>query len=144
MIETPPSPHFTLVDANRLNEWLARSSAHPLAVISFGNSGPSLPGSITCPILSLDLAPLTAPPLVEVWTSTQPVNIIQQDRFLAGMNGVVAAAFLSLEESPGAGLETTTYRAYLRLFSELRALGYPYVWRLWNYFPGITDRKSVV
>lgn len=138
-IETPTCPQFTFVDRSRLNEWLSCASPHLLALISFGGSPPALPRSITCPLLSIDLTPLTTPPLVEVWTSTQPVTVVQRDHFCAGMNGDVAAAFLSVEESPGINLETTTYRAYLRLLSELRTLGYPHVWRLWNYFPRIND-----
>lgn len=138
-IETPSCPHVTFVDGNRLDEWLSRASSHLLALISFGESPPALLRSIACPLLSIDLTPLIAPPLVEVWTSTEPVTVIHRDHFRAGMNGDVAAAFLSVEEVPGVNLETTTYQAYLRLLSELQALGYPYVWRLWNYFSGIND-----
>ncbi|OQW35408.1 MAG: hypothetical protein A4E19_01170 [Nitrospira sp. SG-bin1] len=135
-------PQFTFVDERELDEWLSCTSSHLLALISFGGFPPALPRSITCPRLFIDLTPLTTPPLVEVWTSTQPVTVVQRDHFCAGMNGNVAAAFLSVEESPGISLETTTYRAYLRLLSELRSLGYPNVWRLWNYFPGINDHRD--
>lgn len=141
-IETPWCPHVTFVESHYLDEWLSRFSPHLLALIAFGGAPPALPCSMTCPVVSIDLTPLTATPLVEVWTSPQPVTVVNHDRFSAGMNGDVVAAFLSVEESPGINLETTTYHAYLRLFSELRTLGYPYVWRLWNYFPGITDQMD--
>lgn len=141
-IETPSCLHVTFVEASQLDEWLSGASSHLLALISFGESPPAMSRSMTCPHLSIDLRPLNTPPLVEVWTSTLPITVVHRDRFRVGMNGDIAAAFLSVEETPGINLETTAYHAYLHLLSELRTLGYPYVWRLWNYFPGINDHMD--
>lgn len=129
--------NFTFVETNRLDEWLSCSSSHPVAAISFGKSLPNSLRSISCPILSIDLPQLTEPTRVEVWTSNRPVQMARRDQVCVAMNGDVAAALLSEEESAGVALETTTYQAYRRLLSTLKDLGYPYLWRAWNYFPSI-------
>jgi chorismate lyase/3-hydroxybenzoate synthase len=46
-----------------------------------------------------------------------------------------------LEESPGTPLDVVTYTGYQRLIAQARALGYPYLLRVWNYFPNI-NRES--
>lgn len=135
-------PNFTFVETNQLDEWLACSSTHPLAVISFGASPPRLSHPVNCPTLSIDLPQLTEPARVEVWTSDLPVRMARHNDVCAAMNSDVAVAFLSVAESPGVALETTTYHAYRRLLSELQELGYPYLWRAWNYFPAINDHES--
>ncbi len=135
-------PDFTFVETNQLDEWLSCSSTYPLAVISFGPSLPRLSRPMNCPTLSIDLPQLTEPARVEVWTSDRPVRMAHHNDVYAAMNSDVAVAFLSVEESAGAALETTTYHAYRRLLSELQELGYPYLWRAWNYFPAINDHDG--
>ncbi len=135
----PACLNFTFVEANQLDKWLSVSSDHTLALISFGTSLPSLSRSVNCPTLSIDLPQIIEPARVEVWTSDQPVRMIQHDQVCAAMNTHVAVAFLSAEETAGMALETTTYQAYRRLLSTLSELGYPHLWRVWNYFPAIND-----
>ena len=48
---------------------------------------------------------------------------------------------LQVEEIRGALLDTVTYMAYQRLLVQARALGYPHLLRMWNYFPHI-NRES--
>lgn len=139
LAKMPACLDVIFVEANRLDEWISCSSAHPLALISFGASFPRLSRPVNCPTLSIDLPPLTEPARVEVWTSDQPVRIARHDNVCAAMNDAVAAAFLSVEETAGTALETTAYRTYRRLLAELRELGYPYLWRVWNYFPSINE-----
>jgi len=49
---------------------------------------------------------------------------------------------LQLEERPGTLLDIVTYRAYRRLLVQARALGYPHLLRVWNYFPHITRESD--
>jgi chorismate lyase/3-hydroxybenzoate synthase len=49
------------------------------------------------------------------------------------------AGTVQLEEEPGEGLRETTERAYRRLLHHIQELGYPYLWRVWNFFPGINE-----
>jgi chorismate lyase/3-hydroxybenzoate synthase len=57
------------------------------------------------------------------------------------MNDEVLFGALQLEESPGTMLDILAYTAYRRLLAQARALGYPHLLRLWNYFPQI-NRES--
>ncbi|MDH4078182.1 MAG: hypothetical protein OEU68_00035 [Nitrospira sp.] len=141
-VKVPTALDFTFVETDQLEEWISTSSSYPLALISFGASIPNLPPSVNCPTLSIDLPQLTEPARVEVWASAKPVRMIRNDNVSVAMNGEVAAAFLSVKESAGVALEITTYHAYRSLLSELRELGYPYLWRAWNYFPAINDQES--
>lgn len=141
-MKVPTALDFTFVETDQLEEWITASSSRPLALISFGAAIPSLPPSVNCPTLSIDLPQLTAPTRVEVWTSAQTVRTIRKDHVSVAVTGEVAAAFLSVEHSPGMALEATTYHAYRRLLSELRELGYPYLWRAWNYFSAINDDEN--
>jgi len=129
-------PDFTYVEAKQLDSWLANSTSNPLAIISFGAP---VGGPVGCPVVSLNLPQLLSPARVEVWRSVQPVRAVRQDYFSAAMNDEVAAVFFTAEERAGAALEDTIYTAYRRLLRELRELGYPHLWRAWNYFPGIND-----
>jgi chorismate lyase/3-hydroxybenzoate synthase len=57
------------------------------------------------------------------------------------MNDEMLFGALQMEESPGTLLDTLTYNAYQRLLVQARALGYPHLLRVWNYFPHI-NRES--
>lgn len=140
----PTTLDFAFVEADRVEEWISCSSRYPLALISFGAAAAiaGLPPSLNCPILSIDLRQLIEPARVEVWTSDQPVQTARHDQVWTAMTNDVAAAFLSVEEPAGKALEVTTYHAYRRLCSALRNLGYPYLWRAWNYFPAINDHEA--
>jgi chorismate lyase/3-hydroxybenzoate synthase len=79
--------------------------------------------------------------LAEVWTSTLPITYHQADGIHCAMNDEVLFGALQLEESPGTLLDAVTYIAYRRLLAQVRALGYPHLLRVWNYFPHI-NRES--
>ncbi|HEX7092903.1 MAG TPA: hypothetical protein VF205_04430 [Nitrospiraceae bacterium] len=89
------------------------------------------------PVVYLDIPQFNGPPLAEVWTSTLPVTYHQADGLYCAMNDEVLFGALQLEESPGTLLDTVTYSAYRRLLVQARALGYPHLLRVWNYFPHI-------
>ena len=141
-MRSPTCLDSTFVAANQLDQWLSHSSGHPLAIISFGPSLPTLSRLVNCPILSIDLPQLTEPARVEVWTSNHPIQIVQRDRISIAMSNDIAMACMSADESTGLALETTTYQTYHHLLSTLLELGYPHLWRVWNYFPGINDDEQ--
>jgi chorismate lyase/3-hydroxybenzoate synthase len=101
------------------------------------------PGSFDdCPVVCLDLPQFGGPPLAEVWTSTLPVTYGQAAGIHYAMNDEVLFGALQLEESPGTLLDSVTYRAYHRLLVQARALGYPHLLRMWNYFPHINSKSK--
>lgn len=127
------------VEACDLSHWLAGSVDAPLAVVSFG--APVSP-ALSCPVITLDLPQLDGRSQLEVWTSDQPVTVHRTDGFSAATSGEMLAGTLELEEEPGEGLQMTTERAYRRLLRHVRDLGYPYLWRVWNFFPGINEDEQ--
>jgi chorismate lyase/3-hydroxybenzoate synthase len=88
-----------------------------------------------CPVVCLDLPQFSAPPLSEVWTSRLPVTYHQAEGIHCAMTDEVLFGSLQLEEPPGMQLDILTYSAYRRLLLQIRALGYPHLLRVWNYFP---------
>lgn len=127
------------VEACDLSHWLAGSVEIPLAVVSFG--APVSP-ALSCPVITLDLPQLGGRSQLEVWTSDQPVTVHRTDGFSAATSGEMLAGTLELEEEPGEGLQMTAERAYRRLLRHVRDLGYPYLWRVWNFFPGINEDEQ--
>lgn len=127
------------VEAADLSHWLATTIDSPLAVVSFG--APVSP-ALSCPVITLDLPQLDGRSQLEVWTSDQPVTVHRTDGFSAATSGEMLAGTLELEEEPGEGLQMTAERAYRRLLRHVRDLGYPYLWRVWNFFPGINEDEQ--
>ena len=127
------------VEACDLSRWLADSVDTPLAVVSFG--APVSP-ALSCPVIALDLPQLDGHSQLEVWTSDQPVTVHRADGFSAATSGETLAGTLELEEEPGEELQVTAERAYRRLLGHIRDLGYPYLWRVWNFFPGINEEEQ--
>lgn len=127
------------VEASDLSRWLADSVDTPLAVVSFG--APVSP-ALSCPAITLDLPQLDGRSQLEVWTSDQPVTVHRTGGFSAAASGEMLAGTLELEEEPGEGLQATTERAYRCLLRHVRDLGYPYLWRVWNFFPRINEDEQ--
>lgn len=129
----------TYIETATLDSWLAAANTHPLAVISFGRS---LPAQYTCLLVALDLPQLDGPPMVEVWSSDQPVRTQQINGLTVAMSGDLLMGSISVDEQPGISLEATACTAYRQLLRQLRGLGYPHLWRVWNYFPHINEDRQ--
>jgi chorismate lyase/3-hydroxybenzoate synthase len=89
------------------------------------------------PVVCLDIPQFNWPSLAEVWTSDLPLTYHQTDGIHCAMNDEVLFGALQLDENPDTLLDTVTYTAYRRLLVQARALGYPHLLRVWNYFPSI-------
>ena len=80
--------------------------------------------------------------MLEVWTSDQPVTTLQKNGCSFAMSGDVLAGAISLDEKAGATLDVTTELAYRQLLHHTRELGFPYLWRVWNFFPDINEEET--
>ncbi|HKQ35721.1 MAG TPA: hypothetical protein VJT11_10495 [Nitrospiraceae bacterium] len=137
--ETAARLAVAYVEADTLDSWLAATNTHLLAVISFGQP---LPEQYSCLLVTLDLPQLYGPPMVEVWSSDQPVRTQQINGLTVAMSGDLLMGSIVLDEQPGTSLETTACAAYRKLLHQLRGLGYPHLWRAWNYFPHINEESQ--
>lgn len=117
---------------------LALSGAYPMAIISFGHA---LPQPFSCPVIALDLPQIEGAPVVEVWTCDRPTQTQEDSGCALVMNGEFLFGSISLVEPPVESLDVTTYAGYREMLHRLREVGYPYLWRAWNYFPGINDNQ---
>ncbi len=136
-----PSPNVRVdyIESVDISSWLSSSSTHPMALVSFGNT---LPHQIPCPIIVPDLPQLAGSQLCEIWTSDQPVRLNTEAGISTARNGECLIGSIHLDETPGLTLDTITYRAYREILTRLQDWGYPYLWRVWNYFPHINEDQE--
>lgn len=127
-------PHCVYLDRRHAAAWLDARRANPLAVISFAEP-PAEP--FGCPMIRLDLPELTEPSCLEVWSTTSPVQTYRDQEFSAAASREVLFGTVTINEPPGLSLDVLTDQAYRRMLSLMRELAYPYLWRVWNYFPDI-------
>jgi len=129
------------VATTRLEALLKASPSNFLGIVHYDRSPGEPSGLGACPVVCLDLPQFTGPPLAEVWTSTLPVTYHKAEGIHCAMNDEVLFGALQLEERPDTLLDILTHTAYRRLLVQARALGYPHLLRVWNYFPHI-NRES--
>jgi chorismate lyase / 3-hydroxybenzoate synthase len=129
----------TYIEAATLDSWLSAANTPPLAIISFGRP---VPAQYPCLLVTLDLPQLDGPSMVEVWSSDQPVRMQQINDLTVAMSGDFLMGSICVDEQPGLSLEATACTAYRQLLRQLHRLGYPHLWRVWNYFPHINEDRQ--
>lgn len=125
------------VETARLEALLKASPSTVLGVVHHDRISEELNCVRACPVVHLDLPQFNGPPLAEVWTSNLPVIYHQAEGIHCAMNDEVLFGVVQLEERSGTLLDILTYNAYRRLLVQARAMGYPHLLRVWNYFPQI-------
>jgi chorismate lyase / 3-hydroxybenzoate synthase len=125
------------VEEARLESFLKASPSTVLGVVRHDRKPEEPHGLGAYPVVCIDLPQFNGPPLAEVWTSNLPVIYHQAEGIHCAMNDEVLFGALQLEESSVTLLDSVTYSAYRRLLAQVRALGYPHLLRVWNYFPHI-------
>ncbi len=126
----------------KVSQRIPWANAHALRRPTCGQSPVDLPSVAVCPVVCLDLPQFNWPPLTEVWTSSLPVTYHKAEGIRCAMNDEVLFGALQSAERPGARLDSMTDRAYRRLLGQARDLGYPYLLRVWNYFPRINSESD--
>ena len=140
-VSTSHALRVAYVETDRLAVLLKSSSSTVLGIVCHERSPWQPNGLGAYPVVCLDIPQFNGPSLAEVWTSTLPLTYHQTGGIHCAMNDEVLFGALQLEESPGTLLDTVTYTAYRHLLAQARALGYPHLLRVWNYFPRI-NRES--
>lgn len=148
-VERPPlsntlSLQTTYIETARLETLRNISQSNFLGIIRYDRSPKQSNGNGfgACPVVCLDLPQFNNPPLAEAWTSTMPVVYHQAEGVHLAMNDEVLFGALQLEENPSTTLDMLTYSGYRRLLVQARALGYPHLLRVWNYFPHINQESD--
>lgn len=137
--ETTARPDVSYVECAQLPFRLTESSAHPMAVVTFGQT---LSSTYPCPVIALDLPQIDGPPMAEVWTCDRPVQFHTEPGCSIAMNGNFLIGSMSLDEDADRSMDAAAYEAYKTMLHRLHSLGYPYLWRIWNYFPHINDDQD--
>lgn len=129
----------------------APASGTVLAEIRYGASN-ARNRAASHPVIELDLPLLAGSLVTERWTTSAPVTCLHKACLDTGgldtgemrvaMNGDVLFGHLAAIESPGDSLDGLVYRGYRAILGETRALGYPHLLRVWNYFPGINREQA--
>lgn len=139
VFETTARPGVSYVECAQLPFTLTESGAHPMAVVTFGAA---LPGAFPCPVIALDLPQIDGPPMAEVWTCDNPVQLHTDPGCSIAMNGNFLIGSISLDADADRSMDAAAYEAYKAMLHRLHTLGYPYLWRIWNYFPHINDEED--
>lgn len=103
-----------------------------LGAVAFGKHPP--PGF---PGIWVDMLSLRGEGFSEIWESSAPVERVDAHGVSGARNADVffgALQIPQMDEPEAAGR-----LAYRRVFEAIRALGFPHLWRAWNYFPAIND-----
>lgn len=101
------------------------------------------------PLLAVDMAlPSGDAPVCEIWHSHEPLQSGQRGPIRYRQGDTLLFGCMSLDEAIGdpsgnacPPLQASTEAAYRSIFELLDTLGYPYMLRVWNYFPAI-NRES--
>ena len=136
-----PSTHVRVsyIEHGEVQSRISAPLTHPMAVVSFGQT---LSYCAPCPAIILDLPQVAGPQLCEVWTSDQPVHVKTDGEISTATNGNCLIGVMSLDEKPGLSLDAITCRGYQEILTCLQDSGYPYLWRIWNYFPHINEDQD--
>ena len=139
VFEATAHPGVSYVECAQLPFMLSESNAHPMAVVTFGQT---LSSTFPCPVIGLDLPQIDGPPMAEVWTCDKPVQLHTDPGCSIAMNGTFLIGSMSLDEDADRSMDAAAYEAYKAMLHRLHGLGYPYLWRIWNYFPHINDDQD--
>ena len=138
VLEPAGHVNMAVVEPVDLPRWLAMSGTYPLGVVSFGSP---LPIPVPCPVVHLDLPQLDGPRQCEVWSSGQPIRVYRAGNFSAALSGDLMFGSISMTEVSTTALDHTTELAYRDILRHVRTLGFPHLWRIWNYFPHINEEQ---
>jgi chorismate lyase/3-hydroxybenzoate synthase len=120
-------------------ETLRQTGTEPLlGEIHFGEGG--VPDSRTPhPLARVPMAQCGPTPLIEVWTSQQPVRYGRDEQIVYAVNDEVLFGLIKSDiPVDAAHFEDAVSQLYGSLFRLIETQRYPHLLRMWNYFPDIT------
>ena len=118
-----------------IQPFCAMHNGHLLGAIAYGAGGER--EAPDCPFARIHLPTLEQPPVLELWTSGQPVVRQNQRGIDTARNEEVL--FGCLQVDANAPLDNSVYDAYCRIFDIGNRLGYSHLLRVWHYLPRINE-----
>ncbi len=117
-----------------LPRYLAEREGRIAAVIAFGQEPPPPVPAVR---LAVALPQLGAAESVEVWHTKAPVAYGCQEGISFCSNDEVMIGAMSIPDVGDGGIAQLASDAYRQLLDVAMAQGFPYLSRIWNYFPAI-------
>jgi enamine deaminase RidA (YjgF/YER057c/UK114 family) len=119
--------------------YVPASGAAPLelAAIAFGADAGAEAFGVATPVL----APASPGLLVERWATAGPLSAGRHGALAYRHDAGLLFGAIRLAESD-ADLQTNTAAAYRQIFATLDALGFPHLWRVWNFIPHINAEAA--
>jgi chorismate lyase/3-hydroxybenzoate synthase len=131
----------TYVPHSRVEDFLRTNSDTVLAIIEYGRPQPVIVDPKLLAV-SVNMEQLVEPPLSEIWTSPFPISTHTVNGVHVAFNEEVVFGSIQGDELKGTGLEEGVYSVYSRVFDTLSLLGYPHLFRIWNYFSEINAEQK--
>ena len=131
----------TYVPHLQVEDFLSTNSSNVLAMIEYGRPLPDLSDPNLLAI-SVNMKQLVEPPLAEIWTSLFPISTHTVNGVHMAFNEEIVFGSIHEEELNENSLEGDVYSVYSRVFNSLSSLGYPHLFRIWNYFSAINAEQE--
>lgn len=112
----------------------------PLAMIGFAKEAAQLSDKLPC--FQVAMPTIGDQITWEVWHSALPVSYGKQQKLHYSFNDDVLFGHLLLNENDYSNIEQASEAAYKQLFELLEQQDYPYLLRIWNYFPAINQAQD--
>ena len=96
------------------------------------------PAESPVPFSRAPLASYQDQPSFEIWSTNLPVTYELRDDLTCAYDGKTLFGSVQIPV-PGDDLEKATREAYRQIFRHTEALGYPFLFRMWNFMSGINQ-----
>ncbi|UCE90436.1 MAG: hypothetical protein JSW10_06395 [Pseudomonadota bacterium] len=117
----------------------ALTDDHVMALIHFGEATES---SRNPREFSIALPQLSDEPRVEVWRSREPVHVDVEEGLHYASNGELLFGHLLIDEGQFNDVREAARHAYRQVLGFLQAQEFPYLLRVWHYFPDINRLQA--
>jgi len=116
------------------------SAGEPLAMIGFAQDAAQLSDKMPC--FQVAMPTIDGQSTWEVWHSQLPVSYGKQQKLHYSFNDEVLFGHLLLNDDEYSNIEQASEAAYKQRFELLKQQDYPYLLRIWNYFPAINQHQD--
>jgi chorismate lyase/3-hydroxybenzoate synthase len=136
---TPRSSPLSVAYVDETQYESALTDERVFAVIGF--AGQPLPTMRDPRFFTVGLPAAGVSHPLEVWRSSAIPQVREAEGIFLASTDEFLFARLEVDETRYADLDAATYAAYRDIRATVEQHGYPYLFRVWNYFPGINQSQ---